>query len=197
MISTRIAMIIASLIVAIALLTNRKFEPYTKKVGGRPIWLTFYSNRESEDNEYGQTGMKSKAISYNNRKYYPVAVHEKDFKNYVWKTLKVKGPNGKEWYGVVTDMCAKENKQCKKENKDSAFLIDIHEEAGGASAAGYPDADGIKKGASIEVGSRMKLEKIPSSSLKQWIICSCPSDAKNIDEDCKWVAASRRDKDCS
>ena len=126
--------------------------------------LTFF------DDSQGGTGIKFDAypLMWNGKAVYPVAVHQKDFKDCVYKILEV-SVNGKTVYGHVVDMCDKDHASCKnafKNNKN--FLVDMHEK--GWSAVGA--TTGILA-CTYKVVGILSPNDMPQSALNPYIFCAC------------------------
>lgn len=135
--------------------------------------LTFY------DDARGGTGIKFAAypLEWHEKDVYPVAVHQKNFKNFAYKVIRIDMDNGRSLYGHVTDMCDRDEGSCNnafKNGKD--FLIDLHKT--GWKAAGKHD--GILAANYSVVGSIFPND-MPLSSLDSYVFCECKDSVCDLE----------------
>lgn len=145
--------------------------------------MTFY------DDECGGTGIKFSAypIEWHSKSLYPIAVHQKDFRELAYKILKISVPStDRTLYGHVTDMCDRDDESCRNAfEHDKNFLIDLHES--GWKAAGIDD--GIVA-ASYEVVGSLRPQELPDRALDGYVFCEC-ADASCDLEDAIWKPRGR------
>jgi hypothetical protein len=130
---------------------------------GTPTNVSFYGQNEKDDNGIGFSGVVLKSfgttpLRWRGSRVYPVAVAEKDWEKYAYKVLRISGAGLKPILGIVVDLCAAKNSNCKKNVKDYNFLVDVHKT--GYAAIGK--SDDVFKG-SFEVVGSISAAKLPKS----------------------------------
>lgn len=144
------------------LLQHRRQRQESAKAPGRTT-ISFYGQDAQDDNGVGYAGVTLKAfgttpLRWRGSRVYPIAVAQKDWKRYAYKVLRISGPGLRPILGVVVDLCAANNSNCKNNVQTYNFLVDVHKTAFGAIGM----SDGLVQG-SFEVVGSMSAASFPPS----------------------------------
>ncbi len=147
--------------------------------------ISFYGQDKKDDNGIGASGAvlsKMHGLTFNGKPVYPVAVHQDDAPDFMYKVLDIRIRHGSRWrrmQGVVVDFCNRIDYPCR--NRDAFgkkymyaknFLIDIHKVGFGAAGAN----DGLLPGVYKVIGE-MRPAVMPRSIWARGentsVLCRC------------------------
>lgn len=116
--------------------------------------ISFYGQDTQDDNGVGYAGVVlaafgSTPLRWKGKRVYPVAVAQKDWTQYAYKVLRIRGKGLREIHGVVVDLCERGNANCDRNVRKFNFLIDVHRTGFGAIGKG----DGLVDGTFDVVGT--------------------------------------------
>ena len=126
--------------------------------------ITFYGQDRNDDNGIGFAGVKLfklQNIEFNGRPVFPVAVHSRHIKQFLYKVLLVRAPGMKPILGLVVDKCA-DGKCDTNIEKPPGFIIDIHKT--GFAAAGVPKGNKSFQDGSYQVVGHVSPRSIPGTA---------------------------------
>ena len=138
--------------------------------------ISFYGQSKGDDNGEGVTGVnlfKMDGLTFNGKPVYPVAVHNDNAAQFLYKVLEITGQGIKPIQGIVVDLCDRNDSSCSNKNKlGKNFLIDIHRL--GFKAAGKDDGLVAGKYKVIgEIKPNDLPQKVWNKGANTYVMCRC------------------------
>lgn len=163
----------------------RNYRKKTKQRNGAgwiPTNISYFGQNSNDDNGEGFAGvnlhrMGTRGMTFEGKRVYPVAVHQDEAPEWMYKVVEIKGPKiAKGFYGYVVDICDRNDGDCSNRNKNGfSFLVDIHK-TGFVASGNRNNGKDLTTGLVRAVGS-IHPKNIPTQYLLEgastYIACKC------------------------